>query len=74
MDELREQRERMDADRLRVLNVLADVMRMQIEYGRSANARYEQHASDLITRVENERASAKVKKPAPPIRPLDEGF
>lgn len=49
-------------------------MRMQIEYGRSANARYEQHASDLITRVENERASAKVKKPAPPIRPLDEGF
>ncbi|MCG3141657.1 MAG: hypothetical protein HDKAJFGB_02971 [Anaerolineae bacterium] len=74
MDELREQRERMDADRLRVLNVLADVMRMQIEYGRSANSRYEQYASDLITRVENERASAKVKKPAPPIRPLDEGF
>ena len=72
MDELREQRERADADRLRVLNVLADVLRMQIEYGRSANSRYEQYASDLITRVENERASAKVKKPAPPIRPIDD--
>ncbi|GIL15555.1 MAG: hypothetical protein BroJett039_07280 [Chloroflexota bacterium] len=72
MDELREQRERADADRLRVLNVLADVLRMQIEYGRSANSRYEQYASDLITRVENERASAKIKKPAPPIRPIDD--
>ena len=72
MDELREQRERADADRLRVLNVLADVLRMQIEYGRSTNSRYEQYASDLISRVENERASAKVKKPAPPIRPVDE--
>ncbi len=74
MDEFRDIRERIDADRLRVLTVLADVMRMQIEYGRGTNARYEQYASDLITRVENERASAKVKKPAPPARPIDEGL
>lgn len=73
MDEFRELRERMDADRMRVFNILADVIRMQIDYGRSTNARYEQYASDLITRVENERASAKVKKPAPPVRSLDEG-
>lgn len=71
MEEFRELRERMDTDRLRFMNVLADVMRMQIEYGRNQNARYEQFASDIITRVENERAGAKVKKPAPP-RPMDE--
>jgi chromosome segregation ATPase len=74
MDEFRELRERMDADRLRIMNVLADIVRMQVEYGRSSNARYEQYASDLITRVENERASAKVKKPAPPARPIDENL
>ena len=74
MDEFREIRERIDADRLRVLTVLADVVRMQIEYGRSTTSRYEQYASDLITRVENERTSAKVKKPAPPTRPVDEGL
>ncbi len=71
MEEFRELRERGDADRLRFLSILADVVRMQIDYGRNTNARYEQFASDLITRVENERASAKVKKnPAP--RPIEE--
>jgi chromosome segregation ATPase len=74
MDEFRELRERMDADRLRIMTVLADIVRMQVEYGRGSNARYEQYASDLITRVENERASAKVKKPAPPARPADENL
>ncbi len=71
MEEFRELRERMDADRLRFMSVLADIVRMQIEYGRNSNARYEQFASDMITRVENERAGAKVKKPAPP-RPVEE--
>lgn len=71
MEEFRELRERMDAERMRYFNVLADVVRMQIEYGRSSNSRYEQYASDMITRVENERAGAKVKKPAPP-RPADD--
>lgn len=71
MDEFRELRERLDAERLRYFSVLADVVRMQIEYGRSTNSRYEQYASDMITRVENERAGAKVKKPAPP-RPVDD--
>lgn len=69
MEEFRELRDRMDADRLRFLVVLADVVRMQIDYGRNVNARYEQFASDLITRVENERAAAKVKKPAAPRSP-----
>ncbi|MCC7163208.1 MAG: hypothetical protein IT331_12000 [Anaerolineae bacterium] len=73
MEEFRELRERNDADRLRFLTILADVVRMQIEYGRNANARYEQFASDMITRVENERASAKVKKPAPP-RPAEDNI
>lgn len=71
MEEFRDLRERIDADRLRFLSILADVVRMQIDYGRNTNARYEQYASDLITRVENERASAKVKKPAPP-RPSED--
>lgn len=66
MEEFRDLRERIDADRIRYFSVLADVVRMQIEYGRTLNSRYEQYASDLITRVENERAGAKVKKPAPP--------
>lgn len=73
MEEFRDLRERNDADRLRFLSILADVVRMQIEYGRNSNARYEQFASDMITRVENERASAKVKKPAPP-RPAEENL
>lgn len=71
MEEFRDLRERGDADRLRFLSILADVVRMQIDYGRNTNARYEQYASDLITRVENERAGAKVKKPAAP-RPVEE--
>jgi len=74
MDEFREIRERIDADRLRIMTVLADVVRMQIDYGRSTSSRYEQYASDIITRVENERASAKVKKPAPPTRAADENL
>lgn len=72
MEQFRELRERMDADRLRFVNLLADVLQMQIEYGRQANARFEQLASDLITRVETERASAKVKRPPPPPRPPEE--
>ena len=71
MEEFRELRERMDADRIRFVNLLADVVRMQIDYGRNSNSRYEQFASEMITRVENERASAKVKKPAPP-RPAED--
>lgn len=73
MEEFRDMRERGDADRLRFLSILADVVRMQIDYGRNTNSRYEQYASDLITRVENERAGAKVKKPAPP-RPVEENL
>ncbi len=73
MEEFRDMRERADGDRLRFLSILADVVRMQIDYGRNTNSRYEQYASDLITRVENERASAKVKKPAPP-RPAEENI
>jgi chromosome segregation ATPase len=73
MEEFRELRERIDTDRLKFVNILADVVRMQIDYGRNSNARYEQFASDMITRVENERAGAKVKKPAPP-RPADENI
>ncbi len=72
LEEFRELRERMDADRLRFVNMIADVVRMQIDYGRNTNARYEQFSSDLITRVENERASAKVKKPAPPTRSIED--
>lgn len=73
LEEFRELRERIEADRFRYINIVADVVRMQIEYGRSLNSRYEQYASDLITRVENERAAAKVKKPAPP-RPVEENI
>lgn len=72
MEEFRELRERQDADRLRMVSLLADVMRLQIDYGRNTNSRYEQFASEMITRVENERAGAKVKKPAPPTRSADE--
>ncbi|HZQ06643.1 MAG TPA: hypothetical protein VFD70_08690 [Anaerolineae bacterium] len=71
LEEFRELRERIDADRVRFVNLLADVMRMQIDYGRNSNSRYEQFASEMITRVENERASVKVKKPAPPRPPED---
>lgn len=74
LEEFRELRERLDADRLRFIAILADVVRMQVEYGRNSNARYEQFASDLITRVENERAGAKVKKATPPARPPDENI
>lgn len=74
MEQFRDLRERMDADRIRFVNILADVVRMQVEYGRNSNARYEQFASDIITRVENERASAKVKKPPVPARPLEESY
>src|SRR5262249_53690258 len=74
MEEFRELRERQDADRVRIVSILADVVRMQIDYGRNTNSRYEQFASEVITRVENERAGAKVKKPAPPARPSDENL
>jgi hypothetical protein len=72
LDEFRDIRERVDADRVRFVNVLADIVRVQIDYGRNTNSRYEQYASDIITRVENERAAVKVKKPAPPSRNPDE--
>jgi hypothetical protein len=72
LEEFRDIRERVDADRVRFVNLLADVVRVQIDYGRNTNARYEQYASDIITRVENERAATKVKKPAPPSRAPEE--
>lgn len=72
MDEFRELRERNDAQQQKMLNLLADVMRMQIDHDRGNNARYEQHASDLIKRIDSERASAKVKKPPAPIRPVED--
>jgi hypothetical protein len=74
MEQFRDLRERMDGDRTRFVNILADVVRMQVEYGRNSNARYEQFASDIITRVENERATAKVKKPPAPPRPPEDSY
>jgi chromosome segregation ATPase len=62
-EQFHEIREKMDVDRQRWLDVLVDVVRMIVEYERTANARYEPFASDLIKRVEAEQAGAKVKKP-----------
>ncbi len=53
----------MEVDRQRWLDVLADVVRMIVEYERTSNARYEPFASDLIKRVETEQAGAKIKRP-----------
>ncbi len=62
-EEFHQIREKMETDRQRWLDVLADVVRMIVEYDRSTNARYEAFASDLIKRVETEQAGARVKKP-----------
>ncbi len=62
-EQFHEIREKMDVDRQRWLDVLADVARMIVEYERASNARYEPFASDLIKRVETEQAGAKVKRP-----------
>jgi chromosome segregation ATPase len=74
MDEFRQLREKMDADRTRILNILSDVVRMLVDHQRSANTRYDQLASDLVTRVETEKAGAKVKKPASPVRSMEENI
>jgi chromosome segregation ATPase len=63
MEEFRQIREKMDADRQRWLDVLSDVVRMQVEQQRGSNARFDQFASDLLTRVDTEKAGAKVKRP-----------
>lgn len=63
MDQLRLIREKMDTDRQRWLDGLSEIIRMQVDHQRASNARYDQFASDLLTRVDTERAGAKVKKP-----------
>ena len=63
MEELRQIREKMDADRQRWLETLNDIVRMQVEQQRGSNARFDQFASDLLIRVDTEKAGAKVKKP-----------
>ncbi|MGB8646827.1 MAG: hypothetical protein WCF84_16420 [Anaerolineae bacterium] len=68
-EQFREIRERMEADRLRWLEVLADVVRMGVEWQRAENMRYDQMSSDLIKRVETAQSTAKVKRPAPPKGP-----
>ncbi len=68
-EQFREIRERMDADRLRWLEILVDVVRMQVEWQRAENMRYDQMGSDLIKRVETAQSAAKVKRPAPPKPP-----
>jgi chromosome segregation ATPase len=63
MEEFRQIREKLEADRQRWLDTLSDVARMQIEHQRSTNARFDQLASDLLTRIDTEKAGSKVKKP-----------
>jgi DNA repair exonuclease SbcCD ATPase subunit len=63
MEEFRLIREKIDADRLRWLDALNDIVRMQVEQQRGSNARYDQFASDLLTRIETEKAGGKVKRP-----------
>jgi DNA repair exonuclease SbcCD ATPase subunit len=63
MEELRIIREKMDTDRQRWLDVLNDIVQMQVEQQRGSNARYDQFAGDLLTRLETEKAGAKVKRP-----------
>jgi DNA repair exonuclease SbcCD ATPase subunit len=62
MEEFRLLREKVDGERQRFFGLVTDVVRMQVEFDRTANARFEQFASDLLTRVETEKAAAKVKK------------
>jgi hypothetical protein len=59
----------MQVDRQRWLDILSDVVRMEIEWQRSENLRYDQMASDVIKRVETAQAGARVKRPAPPKPP-----
>lgn len=68
-DQFREIREQMQVDRQRWLDILSDVVRMEIEWQRSENLRYDQMASDVIKRVETAQAGARVKRPAPPKPP-----
>ncbi len=63
MEEFRLIREKMDADRQRLIDTVTDVVRMQVEHQRGSNSRFDQLASDLLTRVETEKAGGKVKKP-----------
>jgi chromosome segregation ATPase len=63
MEEFRVIRERMDSDRQRWLDVLNDIVQMQVEHERGSNARYDQFSGDLLTRLETEKAGAKVKRP-----------
>lgn len=65
MEQLRLIREKMEVDRQRWLDSLSEIVRMQVDQQRASNSRYDQFASDLLTRVETEKAGAKVKKPRP---------
>ncbi len=62
-EEFHEIREKMEADRVRWLDVLVDVVRMIVEYERGLNSRYDSFAADLLKRVETEQAGLKAKRP-----------
>lgn len=68
-DEFREVREQMLADRQRLLNLIGDVVRSQLEYERWTISRFEQHASDLQNRVEVEKIGQKPKPPKVTVNP-----
>lgn len=63
MEEFRLIREKMDADRQRWVEALNDIVRMQVEQQRGSNARFDQFAGDLLSRLEAESGGAKVKRP-----------
>ncbi len=65
-EEFRQLREKMEVDRQRFFSIISDVVRMQVEYERGQNSRFDQFASDLLSRIETETAGAKIKKPPTP--------
>ncbi len=55
-------REKMDADRQKVLTALSDVLQMQIELQRGHNVKFDQVANDILTRLEVEKVGQKKRK------------
>lgn len=56
-------REKMDADRQKMLGLLSDVLNMQLEMQRGHNARFDQTASEILARLESEKVGTNQKRP-----------
>jgi chromosome segregation ATPase len=57
-----ELRDKMDADRQKMLSLLSDVINMQLEMQRGHNARFDQTASDILARLQTEKGLGKEKR------------